>query len=260
MSTEATIETLLTDLGLSSTEKQLYLAGLTLPEASVSWLVSRTGINRTTCYHALSTLKQKGFLLESKLHGKLLYKMTRPEDLSIILKLQQDQLQQQKVQLDRLSPLFPGLSAPDVTSTYIEKFEGIDGIKRAIEKALYCKQREWNIVAPYNNFFSQINKKYANYFMSTRKERGITARTLWEPGADSSSHGLSLETIATRKPRYLSNAFKGAFTSVVIMFDDKILFLPPLREETAILVDSKEVTSTMRVLFDALWLLADKPA
>lgn len=250
------IHQLLSELGLSSTEQQLYLAGLELTSVTVDWLIRRVGVNRTTAYHALGTLAQKGFCAESKQSGRLVYAMTPAANLEDVLQVREREIAKQKQQLRELASLFPIPAESEATETHVEQYSGEQGVKQAIEKALYCKSRSWDIIAPKDNFFSQIDTSYAKYFMDTRKERKIAARTLWE---SNSSSDLSLQDLRDRKPRYLPPAFSKRFKSVVILFDDKALFLPSKGRQAAVIVTSDEIVQTLSVMFDALWLAADKP-
>lgn len=248
---------LLHSFGLTDTECSLYLAGLGKPGATVSELITIVGINRTTAYHALNTLRQKGFATEAKLQGKLIYNMTKPHDLRAYLERRYATLETQRHQLKQLSPLFPSLETDVQIGTSVEKFEGIEGVKEAIDRALYCKGREWRIIAPKSNFFSQMEAEYATYFMKTRRERGIKAYSLWE-AYHTPSH-LSLRDLLERRPRYLPKELAGRFTSVTILYDDKALFVSTAHNPRAVIVESAELTGTLRVMFDGLWSLAQKP-
>jgi sugar-specific transcriptional regulator TrmB len=107
VSTSSSLPIFLTELGLTTTEQSLYLCGLKSPEASVKELVRESGINRTTAYHALDTLKQKGFTRESKRQGTLYYRMTPPSELSQLLTARQASLEAQKHKLIEMEYLFP---------------------------------------------------------------------------------------------------------------------------------------------------------
>ena len=248
----------LQDLGLSSTEQKLYLTGLQMPEAEVTNLIQETEINRTTAYHALGTLRQKGLASEIKSQGKLVYTMVKPEDLEKYLSRKKAAIEKQKQQLVELADLFPS-AISEKSSSYVEKFEGIEGVKNAVEKALYCKSREWKIIAPKSNFFSQMERSYARYFMETRRSQKIKARSLWEEKFSSGSK-LSLADLLARKPRYLPKHFTGKFRSVIIIFDDKALFISSASNPSAILVHSSEIIETLEVLFEGLWATAQKPS
>ncbi len=242
----------LESVGLSDTERKLYLSGLQFPEADVNRLVQETGINRTTAYHALGTLKQKGLTSEVKVQGRLVYTMHDPKRLDKYLDRKSAAIQKQKQELIQLENLFPMAQPQDTDDMSVEKFEEIEGVKDAVEKALYCRSREWKIIAPKDNFFAQVEKEYASYFLKTREERGIRAKTLWERNSSEPAN-LSLRDFMMRRPRYLQPEFSGKFKSVIILFDDKALFITSAEQHSALLLQSDEIIQTLNVLFDGLW-------
>lgn len=246
-----TLETLLESLGLGQTEQELYLTGLTFSEVGVSDLIDKTGVNRTTAYHALSTLKEKGFCHESKSGGKLVYVMTRPEYLLQMLTRRQAALESQKHELTELLEEFPE-PLGGASSVTVEKFDGLNGIKSAVDKALYCRDRKWRIIAPKANIFSQLPEEYANYFMRTRSERNIQSKTLWEYPKGAHAR-LELQQLLMRRPRYLQPELSGQFNATIIQFDDKVLFVHSIAEKSAVIISSEEVACTYAVMFDSLW-------
>ena len=93
--------------------------------------------------------------------------------------------------------------------------------------------------------------------MNERKSRKIKSKTLWEKTDDQAK--LRYWDYLMRKPRYLPDSLVGMFTATIIIFDNKALFIPSATHQTAILITSKEITSTLQVMFDGLWLNAEKP-
>lgn len=251
------LKDLLSSFGLGKTEQELYLTGLSVSEAGVGELVKRTGINRTTAYHALGTLEEKGFCHESKVGGKLVYIMTRPEYLVQLLTHRQAALETQKHKLTEMLSEFPEPST-ERQLVHVEKYDGINGIKSAVDKALYCKERKWRIIAPRSNIFSQMPEEYANYFMRTRTERNIQSKTLWESGLKSAAR-LDLQQLLMRRPRYLDESMTGKFKATIIQFDDKVLFIHSIEHKSAVLIASAEITQTFSIMFDGLWETSNKP-
>ncbi|MEK7620845.1 MAG: hypothetical protein AAB395_00635, partial [Patescibacteria group bacterium] len=54
-------------------------------------------------------------------------------------------------------------------------------------------------------------------------------------------------------PRYLPSKFQGKFNTVIIIFDDKVAYVSSLKNSESLLIQSSDLTSTMQVMFDALW-------
>jgi len=245
------IQTILKKTGLTETEIAIYLAGLSYADVSVNELTKQTRIKRTTIYHALKTLMDKGLAAKKGTATKLLFSMTKPENIQKKLDRDIDSLKKQKDQLAEIIPLLAQRQETVEGSAQVSHFEGIEGIKLVIEEALYCKSGHWDIIAPAKNFFSEFDPQYANYFLETRKKRNLAARSLWEKGL--SRRALTQEEIKQRKPRYLPETMHGKFKTVIIIFDDKVALVSSLKELTAVLIQSQEIHDTFTAMFEGLW-------
>lgn len=246
------IKTILKNIGLTATETAIYLAGLDFPSIGVKELEKITGIKRTTIYHALDTLMQKGLAANKGTATRLAFIMTNPKDIKKIIISQIHILENQQKELDEILPLLQPKNSKQMARSNILHYEGISGIKLVVEQALYCKSRHWDIIAPNKNFFSEFDKKYADYFIQTRQDRQITARSLWE--SNPGRRALSPEEIKDRNPRYLPQVMEGHFKSVMIIFDDKVAIISSLQELSAIIIQSPETHDLFKAMFEGLWL------
>jgi len=244
------LETTLIKFGLTDTEAKIYLTGLNFKNIGVSELTKQTGINRTTIYHALDTLLEKGLVAKMGTGARLVFSMADPENIHNLLLGKIKRLEKQKEELDNLIPL---LKKSDLSANTISvaHYEGIEGIKLAIEDAYYCKSKHWDIIAPIKNFFSDFDKAYSKYFIETRNRRGLTSRSLWEP---TEKHKLlTPQQIKERNPKILPPIMHGKFNSVICLYDDKVLIISSLKEKSAILIKSAELNQTMLAIFEGLW-------
>ncbi len=247
---------LLRDIGLTDTEVELYLNLLSRRPVGVSELVKDTGIQRTTIYHALETLMQKGFVAKRGSAARLLFSATDPSYLEKYMAQKIALLKDQSDAITSLIPLLQKQGDYESGKAIVSHFEGIEGIKMVVEEALWCKSRRWDIIAPRKNFFSEFDDAYAHYFIQTRMKNNIVARSLWEK--DLSSRVLSAEEARRRNPKLLPAAMHGKFKSVVILFDDKVAMISSYKEKNAVLIQSKEFFDTMTALFEGLWISAEQ--
>ena len=249
---------LLKKLGLTSTEIAIYLIGLEYPLLSVTDITKRTRVKRTTVYHALETLMAKGLVSKKVVSGRQVFAMVDPEKIEHLIDIKIDILKRQKdVLLNEIVPLYQFREKSITGGIRVEHYEGIEGIKQVIEEALYCKSRHWDVIAPPHNFFSDIDPEYAQYYLETRKRHGITARTLWE--YDPKRSKPDPVVTHSRNPRYLPEAMYGKFNSIITIFDDKVAFIFPMQELSAVLITSQEFHDTMAALFEGLWVASKKP-
>lgn len=251
----AQINDMLKTIGLTETEAEIYLVGLAQSSVGVSEIVKQTRIKRTTVYHALDTLMQKGLTAKHGTGSRLVFAMVPPTHLEKLIDERVTILQKQKEALKAIVPLLEQKTNSSSQGVRVSQFDGIEGIKMVVEEALYCKTRHWDILAPAKNFFSEFDQAYADYFISSRKERNITSRSLWEenPGR----RILTPEEIKQREPRYLPKVMFGKFKSVLILFDDKAAMITSLKELSAVLIQSKEVHDTLTAMFEGLWIASE---
>lgn len=246
------VVSLLKRLGLSGTEISLYLHGLQFQKVNVALLVQHSGVKRTTAYHALDALSGKGLATQSKEDGKLFYRMTPAIELEKLLLSRREQLDEQIRELQTTTPLFPTSSSNTYGLPDVSNYHGIEGVRAAIDKALYCKDRSWRIISPRDNYFRSSSADYIAYFKSKRQERGIVAKSLWEPMIAEADHP-TVADVKTRHPRILPKTMEGKFKSSIIIFDDKTLIVSSYKQQFATLISSKETAQTFALMFDAIW-------
>lgn len=242
----------LKSVGMTDTESVLYVAGLPEGMCSVQTFAKITSISRTTIYSALATLEQKGLVSKSSKNGKSFYKMSSPDVIGQRLSEQINELQDRKDNFTEIVPLFDRLLDTQGDSVAATNFQGAQGVKTVVDMALFCVSRKWKIIAPAHNFFSEADGQYGKYFMKVRKQRGITAHSLWERPFLKKRH-FTQEVLEIRNPRILPASFTGKFQSTIILFDDKVAFINSAKSQSAILIESKEVYETVEVLFDGLY-------
>ncbi len=241
-------------LGLTTTEISLYLNGLKFRTVRVAKLVEMSGIKRTTAYHALDTLIEKGLASQSKQDGRLQYKMTPPDKLKILLHNKKVQLESQVDTLESLIPQFPLPLVDQETTPEVTNYYGIEGVHVAIDKALYCKERSWRIIAPRSNFFRNSSPEYIEYFKRIRIEREIRAKSLWE--LPSATSVITEKDQAHRQPRILPEQMRGSFKSSIIIFDCHVLIISSYNKQFATLIKGIESTQTLSVMFDTIWSIS----
>ncbi len=251
------IEAYLQQIGLSPSEVTLYLAGLKLGETGVNELVFHTSIKRPTAYHALNALVTKGLANETKTGRELVYVMRPPTDITGYLHTKIGDLSEQERQLAAFLPLFPKQSVQSDTKLSVHQYHGEGEVRRLIDMALYCQRKRWDIIAPKDNFIASSDAAYIQYFKKTREMQGIVSRSLWEQKLGRGE--LNLHDIISRKPRYLPQEYIGRFKSMMILFDDSVAMISSYDQQEGLLIESSEYYDLLKILFEGLWIKADKP-
>jgi sugar-specific transcriptional regulator TrmB len=248
-----TISAWLRSYGLNDTEIAVYLYLLAHPEAKVADIQRHTSLVRTTIYYALAQLKTDGLVSESQQNNVKTYRAADATTLEHRLETKIVTQQKKLQQLDDLRPLFEQIQKqrPKDTESFVARFEGTGPVKQAIEHAFRCESKHWHVVASRHNFLYHSSKAYQQYYLEERKRRGITAKTLWEPTDDLKIP--SVQDIFWRNPRLLPREFRGAFTSLVILYDDTTLIIDPYEQRTAHAIHNKQSTQLLRMLLESAW-------
>lgn len=239
-------------LGLGRTEAKLYVAGLAYKHAvGVNELQKRTGLKRPTIYHNLNLLTTRGLVSKVSSLNRTLYNFSGPEQLEHMVASEVREAKAKTRVLAQVLKQLEGLRPAD-SDTSVRHFEGIQGIKTVVDMALFCQRPQWQVISPVDNFFRQFDERYARYYILTRKRHGIKTKTLWElPGPG--HRLLTKQEIRDRNPRFLPESMHGKFAPVTILFDNKVAIITSLKEQSAILIESNELSDLFKAMFEALW-------
>jgi predicted transcriptional regulator len=240
----------LISLGLSPTEVEIYLIGIGYPSLGVAELQKLTNIKRPTIYHALHELTDKGLVAKSGSETRLQFSFAPLEQIQRLIEGRIAELEQKARIIAELAPMLASETG-NYQQTVVSHYEGIEGVKTVVDIALYCRKPHWDILAPKKNFFSDFDPKYADYFMTTRRRKGIKARSLWEQKLGSGI--LKPDEINQRQPRFLPEVMHGNFQSVLILFDDKVAIISSAQKLSAILITSPESHTLFTSIFEGLW-------
>ena len=116
---------LLKSLNLSADEAAVYLATMELGQATIQVIAKKSGVKRTTIYHFIEELKERGLLQETRKKKRNVYTAVHPKQLLTI----------EQVRLKELEHLIPELTAvynKSTTKPRVTFYEGVNDIKDAL--------------------------------------------------------------------------------------------------------------------------------
>lgn len=237
----------LKEYGLSENEIQVYIILLKAGESSVQIIAKNTDIPRTTAYHILNSLQQKGLVsYVTKEHIKY-FQATKPEVL-------RDILNDKKKHIEEAIPELKSIAFTLKQKPEVEVFEGIKGIKSILIDVLEEKTE----ILHYGDIVSLTkNLEYIfPQYISERVKRKIPIRVIAKREKEHA------ELIKTAKREYRKFAFlpeKFIFKTSIFIYKDKVAVLN-LQEEPyyGIIITNKDYNDTQRQVFSLLWKIAKK--
>jgi sugar-specific transcriptional regulator TrmB len=234
---------LLTGIGLSDVEAQVYLAALSAGPATVLQLSRSTDVKRTTLYSVIESLKQKG-LLKTEIKGlKRRFVAAHPENLALVL-------EKRARDFNAFVPLLSQLYNDKANEASITYHEGLEAIKTVYEKLLKGVGRADPYLAISTEAFFEPDRPYFEKFIERRGRayRGVRLILLDEPGAREQK---KFERNFNQQIRFLPPGTKMDI-NIVITKDTLVLhqLRPPIH---ALVIKTPTIIESHRALFETLW-------
>ncbi|OGG47628.1 hypothetical protein A3D66_01305 [Candidatus Kaiserbacteria bacterium RIFCSPHIGHO2_02_FULL_50_9] len=240
----------LTDFGLSEKEAKMYLALLELEVATVNEAARTAGVNRSSAYVVLESLKKQGFVNMSGDKKIQQYVAASPE---ILLKVAEDSVKKHAGVLDDIKITVPELKALHKDTKHrpkVQMFEGKQGVWKAYFDPLITeKVSDLRVFADAARIFKHLPDFQKQD--SERGRRGImmyainpATKELFELMKHEQPHPPS--EIALIPPE------KYQFSSDMCIYGNKVVFVSPV-EEFGIVIESKEIADMLRNSFDLAW-------
>ncbi len=248
------LESLCRKIGLEGKEATLFINVATGGRVTASTLSETTGCNRATVYHVISTLHQKGLVQRELLNGSYYYFLSDEATIKGYINKKIYELENAKETITNVIKRIPKHKNSG-SDTSVQVFSGEEGVTFAFEIAFQARKKEWDIIAPKNNFLTLINEAFVERYLKKRKN--IKTRTLWE--LDASKKLPPKEILKERNVHYLSEEYRNTFTSLIIIFDQSALFVSHEKDGSATLIQSESAILTLRILFDVAWKSALVP-
>lgn len=236
-------------LGLSDKEVKVYLALLDLGPSTMTDIARAANINRTTGYPILEALAKVGlviFISDTKIQK---FSAENPERAISLL---EEKLHQDQENLKKAHALLP-----ELLSVYnlkqrpkVRYYEGVERIREAFDDTLTAKD-EILAYAVGTDMFDAMGEDFFKKYFKKRTEKKIKVRVIAPDDSDSRAV-VKNDTNELRESILLPND-KFYFSVETNIYNDKILMVS-WREKFAVIIESKEMASAQKKIFELSWL------
>ncbi|MEX1112520.1 MAG: helix-turn-helix domain-containing protein [Candidatus Andersenbacteria bacterium] len=247
---EAIVKTL-ADFGLSEKEARTYIVLTEMEAATVYELARKSGINRSSSYVVLESLRKRGLVGVSDDRKVRQYVAAHPDTL---FQMAEAAVQEQtRIKNDVASAVaaLKTLQKNAAQKPAVRVFQGKDGIIAALEDTLQNKEKTLRVSYSLERFIARDRSfnDYLDRYADRRARRGIHLKAIHPHDA------VSKELIPQRstdqhmfipKERY-------TFPTEVAIYDDKVGYISWEGEWMAVIIESKEMAGLMKSIFDMAW-------
>jgi sugar-specific transcriptional regulator TrmB len=234
-------------LGLDEKEQRFYLAALEAGTASVTAIAARAGVSRTNGYDLVQRLQKRGLL--SQIEGDGGVRQVVAEDPGVLIQ----EWGRTRTILDDLVPELRSLYLGPKFKPRIRLYEGIEGVRRALWETLECHSKQLLGILSMHELLEVPGPDWMQDYIEERVRRGIRLRVLRSPERDT---GAIWPTSAeeNRELRYAPESIKLGMTMYI--HDEKVLYISSKQENYALVIESGELSSMNKALFEGLWLIS----
>lgn len=239
---------------MSEKEARVYLSALELGRTTAEKLAKHAKVNRSTTYVQIETLMKKGLMSTYEEDKKTYFAPESPELLRRFLTKQKDDLSARErdlaVVLPTLLQQFDGAGERPV----VRFFPGKEGITSVREEMLNVKDKHIFITLTYEHLSKIYTEKELDDYSDRRKALGVHSKGIYLHKEYFSKAGLDSLT-----ERRLLPPDTLPLTIDLYIYDDKTAILSLQGTLFAMVVQSVQISSSMRLIFDFLWDRAQGP-
>ena len=239
--------------GLTEKEAAVYAAALEIGAATADQLAKQSGIKRSTTYLQIEQLTEKGLMSSFEQVKKTLFTPESPDNLERLLEKQKKDLELKqdflKKELPELTQLFEGAGERPLVRFY----QGKEGIISLREESLKTKSKELLVITSNDDLQRVFSREEREAFSTKRSKSGVVTRLLYTREA-----GKFLEKAHDKtKFAFMSPGNLNLGTDIVI-YDDFVAMMTLKGSLVGVLIQSSEVSKSMKSIFELLWLQAEK--
>lgn len=231
---------LLKSLNLSADEAAVYLSAMELGQATIQALAKKSGVKRTTIYHFLDHLMERGLIQSTRKKKRNVFSAIHPKQLVAL----------EQVRMKELESLMPSLMAVynrSQTKPQVTFYEGIEGIKEALADIITVSKPMigW---ADFS-FRQSILGNFFSTFATERARRNITYQAITRDTPEARSWG-ERNTGHLRSFKYIQS---DPFNTETVVYGNHVMFLSYQKNAFAVVIEDQNVAATLRIAWQQLW-------
>ncbi len=238
----------LQDFGLSDKEARVYLAALEIGRATADQLAKHSKIVRSTTYVQLESLMKMGLMSTYEEGKKTYFAPESPELLKRLLIKQKEEMSFKEQGLLSVLPIllqqFEGAGERPV----VRFFPGKEGITAVREEMLTTKEKKTYAIFSPEHLAKLYSQEYLDEYSDKRKALGIHSKGIYLYKEYFKQAGLDSLT----ERRFLPPAI-FPLTVEISLFDNKTVIFPLAGTLFGMVIESEQITASMKVIFNFLW-------
>ncbi len=236
----------LQQLNFDEKEADVYLALLELGEANIEQIAKKSGVKRTTVYHVIEALKEKGYIEMSKIGKKTLYYALSPKKIG-------EKLEKKKLIFEKIMPGLLSITNDIEKKPKIRYYEGKEGIREIYKDTLRYHNQE-TLVWTTEDILEYFDVDWLwDYYVIKRVENKIWQRTI----APDIKYAYELKGLDKKHLRDMRLCSKEQFPMYVdvTLYGGRYVGIMSFKDGLGLIIESEGIYKTLKSIFEMNWLM-----
>lgn len=242
------LDTSLVSLGLSPSERELYLLSVSMGPLSVNELAAHLGLQRPYVYTLIKGLRDKGLAPIAKTY-KRSFVVESPTVVLDLLRKKRQQLESLATNIAADMPKYLASYQQGGERTGVLFYEGKQKFLELYERVLIEEGTETIYFGEAEHFFSVVSETKLNQWIRDRVKKRIHMRTLMIDSTNART--IPSDETLLRETRLVSvqrNRFPASFQ----VYGNTVIFWQPMTP-VAVALQDEYISQLMRSTFELLW-------
>lgn len=239
------LQAALKEFGLSENEIKTYLALIKTGESTAQTIAKNAGLPRTTTYHLLESLIQRGLVGFIVKESKKYFHSSNPKKLI-------ETLEEKKKIIQEVMPELTSISETIKEKPKVTVYEGLKGIRSILKDVLEEKKTIYHYgdIISIQEVFSYAFPQY----IKERVKRKIPIKIICK---EEEQHKELLKTAKKEYREFIFIPQEYKFKTSVFIYAHKVAIFSIAKEPYyAIVIENKDLYDTQKNLFEIVWKLA----
>lgn len=239
------LQTVLQQIGFKDKKARVYRACLELGQAHAQEISRKARVERTSVYALLESLQQEG-LVSVTIKKKRKYFVPEPPQKLL-------QFLQGKTDIvTHALPMLVSIYNNSNVKPKIRFYEDREGIKEVLNDTLTSQEKLLRNLSSAQDILELLGKDFIAHYIDKRVAQGIKVKSLRPREKEASFWYLKAENKdVLRKGRFLPKGI--SFNVVCLIYDNKVALMSSQRESFGFIIESKEFSDLMKILYDVLF-------
>ncbi len=251
MNTDTNLDQYLQTIGLSDKEAVVYQSCLNRGEINIIELSRLCGLSRSTAYFVADELVKKGLLRFIQKGAHRIYSIEDPRKLELLINKEKASLNQKTVTFHAILPSLQMRYASGAHKPVVSYYVGQEQMRQIFEDALLSDIDELFFVGSINTLIEAVGREYLNYWNRRKVKAGIVTKGVWQPHDKPEEPFLKPIPANMRQARFAPPGFNSP--TYILLYGNKVAFLSSIIEAYGVLIESQDLSISMRAWFDVLW-------